>query len=60
MKFYLFTLTTGELLYFPSMSSLQHKNYILQRAHQCAISNVVMSEDQSLYYTVGETDCMLL
>lgn len=60
MKFYLFTLTTGEMLYFPSMSSLQHKNYLMLRAHQCPIANVVISEDQSLFYTVGESDSMLL
>jgi hypothetical protein len=60
MKFYLLTLSTGELLYFPSMSSLQHKNYLVLRAHHCPIANVVLSQDQSLFYTIGESDSMLL
>lgn len=47
-------------MYFPSMSSLQHKNYLLLPAHQCPISNLAISEDQTSFFTVGETDHMLL
>jgi hypothetical protein len=60
MKFYLLALSTGELLYFPSMSSLPHKNYLIIMAHQCCIANVVISHDQSLFYTIGESDSMML
>jgi hypothetical protein len=42
------------------MSSLPHKNYLIIRAHQCFIANVVISQDQSLFYTIGESDSMML
>jgi len=60
MKFYLLALTTGEFLYFPSMSSLHTKNYLLKRAHECEIANVVVNENQSAFYTLGKQDQMLL
>lgn len=60
MKFYLVSLTTGEILYFPSMSSLPLKNYIILKSHNCAISNIVISDQQDIFFTVGETDGMLL
>lgn len=42
------------------MSSLPHKNYLIIKAHQCCIANVVISHDQSLFYTIGESDSMML
>jgi hypothetical protein len=46
MKFYLISLTTGEILYFPSMSSLPLKNYIILKSHNCAIANIAVSDEQ--------------
>lgn len=60
MKFYILTLTTGEFLYFSSMSSLISKNYLIFAGHRCEISNVVISEGQDSFYTLGKSDQMLL
>ena len=46
MKFYLISLSSGEILFFPNMSSLPKKNYIFIAAHNCPISNIIVSEDQ--------------
>lgn len=60
MKFYLLSLTSGQLLYFPSMESLPNKNYLLLRAHNCPIANIAVAEDQTRFFTLGRSDCMLL
>lgn len=60
MKFYLIALDDGAMLFFPSMSSLDHLNYLLLEGHRCPIINLAVSEDQNSFYTLGQTDKMLL
>lgn len=60
MKFYMICLTTGEFLYFPSMSCLNSKNYLVMKGHHCDIANVVVEENQKSFYTLGRSDQMLL
>jgi hypothetical protein len=60
MKFYLISLTTGEILYFPSMSCLNSKNYLVLKAHNCQIANLIVDEGQKSFYTLGQKDQMLL
>lgn len=60
MKFYLISLDDGGILFFPSMSSLERNNYLLLEGHRCAIVNLSVSEDQNTFYTLGQSDQMLL
>jgi len=60
MNFYLISLDDGAMMFFPSMSSLDHHNYILLEGHQCPIINLAVSEDQNSFYTLGQSDKMLL
>jgi len=60
MKFYMISLTTGEFLYFPSMSCLNTKNYLVLKGHHCDIANVIVEEGQRSFYTLGKGDQMLL
>jgi hypothetical protein len=60
MKFYLISLDDGAMMFFPSMSSLDNHNYLLLEGHRCPIINLAVSEDQISFYTLGQSDKMLL
>ena len=60
MKCYILSLTSGDLMFFASMSSLGKGDYHMIKAHSCRIANMMVSPQQTHFYTLGSSDGMLL